>query len=192
MKKLIQKHGGYIMLSEFFMRQASDNFDQAVAKLKKAEETSDLHTDLEDNTFNRRKRVTAKPDRFIQSSSDSDDNRQLPAPPKIKRALFKGSHIFVFHEVFHVCETSKADQRRNMSYLNSPSSQPIEAVNKVNLLISPEANLGPSVLGLPITEQINKSDAVKSTCGCTSVQVEGAIIIWLKHAPQRLKNNEKK
>lgn len=62
----------------------------ASSKLRQAEYTSDLQSDVEDSQ-SRRKR---KPNKFIDSSSEEEDtNTSIERPPEIK----KRSKLFICH-----------------------------------------------------------------------------------------------
>lgn len=69
-----------------------DDYDQALQKLKRAEDTSDLQTEFEEDIRTKSRKIQ-RPSKFIESSSD-EEYSILPAPPKIKRTLFKkGTNI---------------------------------------------------------------------------------------------------
>lgn len=65
-----------------------DNYDLALSKLKKAEDTSDLNSVSESEELATQKRKIVKPTKFI--SSDDEDDSELLRPPPIKRKIFKG------------------------------------------------------------------------------------------------------
>lgn len=63
-----------------------DDYEKAIQKLKRAEITSDLQSECEEESVVL-KRKRNRPVRFDSSSSE-EENRNLPAPPPVKRALF--------------------------------------------------------------------------------------------------------
>lgn len=76
-----------------------DDYDDALSKLKRAEDTSDIQTDAEE-TGGKKRKVT-KPQRLLLESSDEEEVRQVPAPPKIRRTLFVDGNFFNFYDVIN-------------------------------------------------------------------------------------------
>ncbi|XP_050502349.1 uncharacterized protein LOC126881809 isoform X3 [Diabrotica virgifera virgifera] len=70
-----------------------ESFEEAQAKAKVAEVTSDLQSEVDEvNLGNKRQRV--KPRRFIYSDTESEEDSSLPRPPKICKAVQDiSSHI---------------------------------------------------------------------------------------------------
>ncbi|XP_050502348.1 uncharacterized protein LOC126881809 isoform X2 [Diabrotica virgifera virgifera] len=63
-----------------------ESFEEAQAKAKVAEVTSDLQSEVDEvNLGNKRQRV--KPRRFIYSDTESEEDSSLPRPPKICKAV---------------------------------------------------------------------------------------------------------
>lgn len=68
----------------------SDDYDEAILKLKRAEETSDLATTTEDDEAPMKRKRSA-PSRFLESSEEEEETSYI-RPPPVKRSLFKGEN----------------------------------------------------------------------------------------------------
>lgn len=64
----------------------SDDLDKAQRKLKKAEHTSDLNTECEEEVTSRR--VVQKPRKILDSSSDEEISR-FERPPRIPNIIIR-------------------------------------------------------------------------------------------------------
>lgn len=75
-----------------------DDYNDALNKLKRAEDTSDIQTDIKGSGAKKKKSHSATIT-LLESSDEEEEVRQVPPAPKIRRTLFVDGNFLHFYDV---------------------------------------------------------------------------------------------
>ncbi|XP_025262216.1 uncharacterized protein LOC112637211 [Camponotus floridanus] len=197
----------------------TDDLQKAEQKCKLSEVTSDLQTDNQEVEISKRK-ITV-PRRFISSDEEENDNIYI-RPPKLKRKFFNtnkntGKNIPISDQYSSDVDSPKTPDSVPDADSASSRTEVIEQTTAflctiggrdistkisrilrylfTDALASEFSFYGKRLNKRPFSDLCLKTvivESIKRTSGVTNKEIEDGIKIWLKHAPDRQKNQMKR